>query len=284
MRETIRSAHLYYRDGRSDKQYQIYLYREHSDYYVLGANGRRGASLQLQPKADGDPLTLGEANKVFDAVLAEKYRKRYVDGPPPPASIAPMPPAQPASPPPARRLVSVPAPVDREFVDRRASDEDWIAQPLIEGRVLRVTVAGGGASAADEEGDAVPLEPAVATDAVALAEGGPLVLEGVLLLGRFFATDMLASEDGTLRDAPYWDRLLALQERIFRRAFFDGAEPANITIVPTAETTEDKRSLIERVSIEAGEIVFRRRSAPYREGEHPEVACRWDPAGVGATR
>ncbi len=46
----IEKVSLYYREGTSDKVYEIHLTQEEDGFLVTGYNGRRGTKLVAQPK------------------------------------------------------------------------------------------------------------------------------------------------------------------------------------------------------------------------------------------
>ena len=65
MSQVIERVKLFYRQGRSDKVYEIELIAEGSGlFHVVGYNGRRGAQLVAQPKTRG-PVPLATARRIF---------------------------------------------------------------------------------------------------------------------------------------------------------------------------------------------------------------------------
>ena len=62
---------LYYREGSSDKVYEIHLTEEDGAYRVTGYNGRRGTKLVAQPKTPR-PVPYRTARLVFDNLEAAK--------------------------------------------------------------------------------------------------------------------------------------------------------------------------------------------------------------------
>jgi hypothetical protein len=65
MSQVIERVKLSYRQGRSDKVYEIELIAEGNGlFHVVGYNGRRGAQLVAQPKTRG-PVPLVTARRIF---------------------------------------------------------------------------------------------------------------------------------------------------------------------------------------------------------------------------
>src|SRR6266851_3591581 len=68
-------AELYFRQGSSDKVYQLQLENVQDQWSVQAKWGRRGSALQSDIKANGVPYQ--EAKRVYDRILREKTSKGY---------------------------------------------------------------------------------------------------------------------------------------------------------------------------------------------------------------
>ena len=84
MSQVIERVKLSYRQGRSDKVYEIELIAEGNGlFHVVGYNGRRGAQLVSQPKTRG-PVPLATARRIFHQLeQAKLYHPRtpyHLDG------------------------------------------------------------------------------------------------------------------------------------------------------------------------------------------------------------
>ena len=84
MSQVIERVKLFYRQGRSDKVYEIELIAEGNGlFHVVGYNGRRGAQLVAQPKTRG-PVPLATARRIFNQLeQAKLYHPRtpyHLDG------------------------------------------------------------------------------------------------------------------------------------------------------------------------------------------------------------
>ena len=83
----IQQTCLYFQQGNSDKVYEVDLCEVGTNQYVVNFRfGRRGSALKEGAKTTA-PVTRAEADKIFNALVAEKTKKGYV-----PAGTPPTPP------------------------------------------------------------------------------------------------------------------------------------------------------------------------------------------------
>ncbi len=76
MSVVIERVQLYYREGRSDKIYEIELIAESEElFHVVGYNGRRGAQIVAQPKTLR-AVPYATARRIFDALEQAKLNQR----------------------------------------------------------------------------------------------------------------------------------------------------------------------------------------------------------------
>ena len=76
MSEVVERVKLFYREGRSDKVYEIELIAEDDGrFHVVGYNGRRGAQLVPQPKTQF-PVPYATARRIFDNLEQAKLNHR----------------------------------------------------------------------------------------------------------------------------------------------------------------------------------------------------------------
>jgi bifunctional non-homologous end joining protein LigD len=73
---TIQSASLHFREGNSDKVYHAAIEPKGEGYLVTFAYGRRGNRLTTGTKTT-HPVSLAEATKIFDKLVASKLAKGY---------------------------------------------------------------------------------------------------------------------------------------------------------------------------------------------------------------
>jgi len=71
----IEKVCLFYREGTSDKVYEIHLTQEENGFCVTGYNGRRGTKLVAQRKTP-HPVPYRSARYIFDNLEATKLNHR----------------------------------------------------------------------------------------------------------------------------------------------------------------------------------------------------------------
>jgi len=71
----IEKVCLYYREGTSDKVYEIHLTEDEDGFRVTGYNGRRGTKLVAQSKTP-HPVPYRTARYIFDNLEATKLNHR----------------------------------------------------------------------------------------------------------------------------------------------------------------------------------------------------------------
>ena len=71
----IEKVCLYYREGTSDKVYEIHLTEDEGGFCVTGYNGRRGTKLVAQSKTP-KPVPYRTARYIFDNLEAAKLNHR----------------------------------------------------------------------------------------------------------------------------------------------------------------------------------------------------------------
>src|SRR3954451_22300950 len=74
------STTLYYREGSSDKVYQVSLEPIGDLFLVNFAYGRRGSAFSTGTKTNS-PVDYDEAKRIFDKLVREKKAKGYTEGP-----------------------------------------------------------------------------------------------------------------------------------------------------------------------------------------------------------
>jgi len=75
----VKNVSLFFREGTSDKQYNIHIIETDKGHLVHGFNGRRGGTLKVQNKTL-IPVSLGAAQQIFDKLYKDKTRKGYTEG------------------------------------------------------------------------------------------------------------------------------------------------------------------------------------------------------------
>src|ERR1041384_8228598 len=70
---------LYYKEGSSDKIYQVQIEEKDAGFVVNFAYGRRGSTLNTGTKTSS-PVPYDQAKRIFDKLVKEKQAKGYTVG------------------------------------------------------------------------------------------------------------------------------------------------------------------------------------------------------------
>lgn len=244
---------LYYKEGNSDKVYQISIEEKNDGYVVNYAFGRRGSTLATGTKTS-IPVTIEQARKIFDRLKREKKAKGY-DAPEGEAS---------------HRYTDADHvttgihcqllnPVEEDDIDEYVNDEDYVAQEKHDGKRMLLSKQGASLTAINRKGISVGY-PEVFN--ALLTCHSDFIIDGECVGEEFKAFDMLELDGRDLRNARYEDRLSDL--RILIR---EELKTRGISFTETAFTRGEKFALYKiLVRANAEGIVFKRKDAPYTSG------------------
>ena len=272
---TMTQKSLYYREGSSDKVYHIQLVSSGAGYLVNVQYGRRNASLQCETKTQV-PVSLSQAEAIFNKVLREKLANGYTEGRDGPVGAAyPKTRTGPVGADLSKTASGVPYagnpsagessglgvmllnPVEESDLEPLLSSPDWLMQEKLDGRRLLVRKAGTLIQGANRRGLIIPL-----SEPLQLALGtlpGDFVLDGESIGDTFYPFDLLERDGQNLHGLGYATRharMLALLAR-----------PPFPTVRPVPIITHDKKGTLETLRREFAEgVVFKRADAPYRAG------------------
>lgn len=253
MNERRQEITLYFRDGRSDKVYQVQLEPQQGGFVVNFQFGRRGSTLQSGTKTL-NPVPYDNAKKVYDRLVAEKKGKGYAEGETgTPYQVGEQ--IGRAS----GLLPQLSNPVEEQKLDQLIADDRWYMQEKKDGRRMLVRKTGDVIEGINRTGMIVSLPDAVVQTVRHL--GGDLILDGEAVGDIYWAFDLLQIEGEDLRGDSVekrFDELAVLLDSIP-----EGAVP----LIPYATTAWAKRRLFERLKAERAEgIVFKHRVATYAPG------------------
>lgn len=241
--------------GGADKVYNINLIASEGGWVVQYQNGRRGGTLTTGYKTK-TPVSIEEANRIFDKVANEKQRSGYL--PIDASTGAAIAPADPG----ARFLPQLLNAVTPAQVEELIESADYFAQEKADGerRVLRIEP--DGVTAFNKKGNPVPVAAGLMPGIEALRAAGvaSATIDGELIGETLHAFDLLelngqdlSGEQALIRAARVIDLL--------------GALPPGFAVLPLASTAGSKRALYERVREAGGEgVVFKRCRAGYSGG------------------
>lgn len=256
---------LRYRQGGSDKVYQVHLESSATDpdrWKVHFAFGRYGSPLQTGSKIpDDQPVPYAQARKLFDRLVAQKIAKGY--GPhsgesgTTPYQDTPL----------ANRATGIEPqllnPIRLEEVERYLADPSWLAQEKFDGhrRLIRSTSGTSGEIlGVNRRGLSVAL-PSPIRDAAHDLPSRQWLLDGEQMGETFVAFDLLEQDGQDLRSFPYHRRL----HRLYGLVPLHG--PHAIRAVESAMDSWSKRQLFNRLCQRQAEgIVFKQVNAGYAPG------------------
>jgi len=255
--EIIEHMELYYIGGSSDKEYHASLEKESSNHYVVNfAYGRRGANLSTGTKTE-EALPLAAATQVYRKLVGSKLAKGYkirAAGGGVGTPIATVTSKQDTGLKP--QLLNA---ITEEEAEAYVKDEGWVAQEKYDGeRMLLRRTSHGLFIAANRKGVNVPV-PRSVQEAVRAVKG-PWVIDGEIVGEKFFAFDLLESQED-VRGQAYLRRLAALEKQ------FNGIENSSFEVAPTVFGTAMKKGFITGLKSANKEgVVFKKVDVPWNEG------------------
>jgi bifunctional non-homologous end joining protein LigD len=250
---TIQRATLYFREGTSDKIYQVTLEPAGERFVVNFAYGRRGSTLSTGTKTNV-PVDLERARWIFDKLVREKTAKGYTPG----ESGAPYQHTEHAG----RSTGLVPMllnPVDAEELEPLLKCREWCMQEKFDGRRVLIQKSGGTITGVNRRGLAIGLPEQLVTEVARLPED--LILDGECVGDHFHAFDLLELKGQDFRTKPLIERLSSLVNLL------GPLRAPSVQPVNTAYGEEYKRRLLSELRSNDREgVVFKRTEAPYTPG------------------
>ncbi len=252
-------AHLYFREGTSDKEYHATIEPKGSLFIVNFAYGRRGSTLQTGTKTQ-EPVDYETAKRIFDKLMKEKMAKGYTPGP----NGTPHQHSDKA------RQVSgilpqLLTPIEEADVEQFINNTTHCAQEKYDGKRVIIQKQEVACHGINKKGLIIGLPSVVLHEIRNIP--GVFVMDGESIGDMFYAFDLLELNGEDLRPLPYNRRLLELMNLLA------SAQHPHIELAETAFTPQEKRWLLERLKKENREgIVFKKLDAPYVAGK-PCCGC-----------
>ena len=247
----VKSATLYYREGSSDKVYQVVLEPKDGLYVVNFAYGRRGTALNTGTKTNV-PVNPSEASRIFEKLVKEKKAKGYTEG----ENGTPFQHAERENTGIHCQLLN---PIDEVEVERLIKDDGWCCQEKKDGRRVLLQQAGAEITGINRKGLRIGL-PSNLVDSAREIESD-FILDGELVGEMLHVFDVLELEGDSIRHRPYATRLALLTELL------DYSNHPDIQLIETAYETSEKRYFLESFKQKKCEgVVFKRLDAPYTAG------------------
>lgn len=248
------SIHLHYREGASDKVYQVQLEAKGDGFVILVAYGRRGSTLQTGTKTSS-PIAYAEALAIFNRVVREKKSKGYTES----ESGTPYQGSASTKEDTGLRPQLL-NPISEEQLESCLSDPAFCLQEKFDGKRILLWKIGDTVTGVNRKGLRVGLPQSLVLDVLHAPQD--FLLDGELVGERFHGFDLihLAGED--FRPMPYKHRLECLQ------TILTSLKSALLPVIATAFTTAEKRALLEEVKRRRGEgVVCKLLDAPYEPGK-----------------
>jgi bifunctional non-homologous end joining protein LigD len=247
------SITLYYREGSSDKLYQVTLEPTDERYVVNFAYGRRGSTLNTGTKTS-NPVSFDEAKSIYDKLVREKTAKGYTPG------ENGLPYQHSAK---AERLSEfLPQllnPVDEERMRELLRDPAWVMQEKLDGRRVLLLKRDGQVTGVNRKGLTIGLPESIIKSAECIE--GDFVLDGECITDLFHTFDILSLHGEDLRPLGFHARSTALLNLLA------GAMQRHIHFVASFyETKAKERALDELRKTKREGVVFKQADAPYTPG------------------
>lgn len=271
----IDSISLYFKEGSSDKVYHASIEDAGSGYVVNFSYGRRGSTLKSGSKTTA-PCSISEARKIFDRLVAEKTGKGYQymtsanSGTP--GAIPKQVPHRLGIPTVPQTVASVSQcvllnPIEEDVVLDYLENDDWVAQPKLDGVRFMLRKQGGTITAINRKGGdvAVPYEIVECIEAANAyyEEGLPdFFIDGELIGNTYHVFDILEHDGNKMANRKsVMDRMNVL------RTLFDDLESDFLKLVDVTVGKNEKKDLYISLKRDNKEgIVFKYKFAIYTAG------------------
>jgi predicted DNA-binding WGR domain protein len=256
MTTTLQSASLHFREGNSDKVYHAAIEPKGEGYLVTFAYGRRGNTLTTGTKTTS-PVSLAEATKIFDKLVASKITKGYQYSF---ASAGETKPYQQTGDEGRDSGIRCQLlnPVEPDEVNRLLSSTRYCLQEKHDGRRLMVRKQGNEITGINRRGLVVAIPDAI-REAV---EHIPfdVLIDGEAVGDSLHAFDLLEVKGTCLRKRRYIDRFSSLMMVI--PPGYDALRWVSTSVDP-----DDKLEIYEELRATNREgVVFKDMDAPYSPG------------------
>ncbi|MEI6784848.1 MAG: WGR domain-containing protein [Verrucomicrobiota bacterium] len=241
---------LAYKEGSSDKVYNVSLEPKDQGWVVNFTFGRRGSTLNAGTKTAA-PVEYEKAKKIYEKLTGEKMAKGYTaNGSATPYSGTDK----------AGRVSSVLPQLLNEISENELesllNNHTHCAQEKHDGRRTLVRKRQE-MTGINRKGLTIAIAKAIEDAAQELPVS--CIIDGEGIGDTLFAFDLLETERD-LRDRPYRERYQQLQTLL-------GKVKGGISLVKTAWTPQEKRTLLSELRVANREgIVFKEIGAPYKAG------------------
>lgn len=244
---------LYFRQGSSDKIYQVAIEAKGNGYIVTFAYGRRGTSLQTGTKTQS-PVNLGTAKSIYGKLLREKTAKGYTPG---------------EDGTPYRNTdkqgeatgihCQLLNPIEEADLPRFIRDPGFWMQEKFDGRRLLIRKHGDVVTGINKLGLETTVPVPVEQAAKAFAQD--FIIDGEAVGETLHAFDLLDIAGKSITGEAYTDRYLQLMN------LMASGQQRHMVLVTSAYLPKHKKELLEHLKSENREgVVFKHLNSPYTPG------------------
>ena len=252
--QTQRTA-LYYREGSSDKVYQVSIEPAGERFVVNFAYGRRGSTLNTGTKTNV-PVDYDDAKRIFDKLVKEKTAKGYVPG----EDGIPYQHSEKKSSGIQCQLLN---PVEESELDRFINDPAYAAQEKYDGKRMLLQKQGAAINGINRRGLLCGFPSLIIHSANRIP--GDFILDGECVGEVLYVFDLLSLNGEDLRPMAYQDRYVSLMNLI--AAYQSDHVAHHIQLAPLYCNAKAKSGLLASLRRENKEgIVFKQLNAPYTPG------------------
>ena len=250
------SSVLFYKEGGSDKVYQVQLEPENKLWIVNYQYGRRGSTLTSGTKTES-PVEYEKARKIFVKAITEKKAKGYTEDTS--GKVFTMSHNE------ANNTGIVPQllnTIDEHEVNSYIADSSWMMQQKFDGKRMMIRKTGHKIEAINRRGLTCGFPEGIQKALVGY--GHDFLIDGECVGEIYYAFDYL--QEDYIEDHKDLRTLPAIERYEYLIAAFGNMDDC-VVVVPNAVTPREKRKLLEEVRKGNFEgVVFKRTNAPYKPG------------------
>ena len=247
------TANLYFREGSSDKVYQVVLREESGGWFVDFAYGRRGNTLKSGTK-NATALTFNQALTSFNKLVDEKKAKGYQSE----NGAATQFTKTAANAAVSGFLPQLPMALEASRLPEFLRDDGWGMQQKHDGENRMLYVRSSSARGINRKGLFVDIPVTWAEDCKQFSD---CLIAGEAVGDSFYAFDLLEFKGRDLRDRTFDSRFAMLKSNF-------GAAADWFKVVDVAVGATQKKQLLDAIELANGEGgVFKKLDAPFAVGK-----------------
>lgn len=254
MNSIVKSIALFCKDSGSDKEYNITLEQSGSLYLVNFRHGRRGNASSTGTKTSS-PVSLDDAQKVYNKLVNEKQAKGYLPNGDTTISkgVSVVLPNDKVSTGLYPQLLN---PIEENEMERYINDDRYLAQEKLDGKRIMSSSEIDGVTTSNRKGLKCGV-PSEIEQGVSVFRG--TTLDGEMIGSNYHVFDILKLGGVDHQNETCLSRFKTL-EKMLRKL-----NPQNLILVKCAETTEEKRKLVQELRHKEG-VVFKLKDSVYTPG------------------